>query len=146
MTRAMRHPHGFTTIEMLFVVILISVFALSAAKLFHATMTLSRNTAAAHNSTVSFDALLSALRADVWRARRIEDAGAGAVKLTLADAQVQWSVGESIVRSEGGRDRVWTPPPGLSIAADEQRVIVRVAGGDEVWLASQILLVEEMIR
>ena len=152
MSKSIRHPRAFTMVEMLLALILIGVFALSATKLFSATMKLSRNTAAAQNTAASFNSALAALRADVWRARKIETLDRGIVILTLADMQVQWSIDEQIMRSkESGDQRVWEPPTGTSLHADATKVILRVppttqAAGGEIWVASQPLLIEKMTQ
>jgi type II secretory pathway pseudopilin PulG len=153
MTISRRQPRGFTMVEMLFLLIMLGVFALAASKLFYVNITAARKTAEAQNAIASFEAGLSAMRADVWNAREIAEPGSNVIEVTTPKLTVMWTIeGDQLVRQEDTGDvRKWTAPPGLTIAAAKSRVVVRSPAGresrgGEAWLASRNLLTKEMSR
>src|SRR5262249_18755390 len=111
---------GFTLIEMLVTVILLGVFGLLVAQLFHATFMLNYDTANAHNAVPSFNFAAGRMRTDVWSAKKVELKSAHSATVTTAgDSAITWTIDQGVLAREdgSGRDR-WTAPPGMTFKLD----------------------------
>ena len=125
-------PRGFFLIELLIVILLLGVFGLVAARLFHATMMLSFRASRSQNDTASFETAVAALRADVWSGTTINVTDAQSLIVTRGAKEtsedITWSMtGTDLVRGDGHRANHWPIPPGCSFAADGPAVVLTVA-------------------
>lgn len=150
MTRSHRTQHrAFTVPEMLVALVLMGIFALAAAQLFHAVFVLSRDTVRLQNTTASFNSAVAVMRSDVWRAREIKTDNTGAIVLTIGQSSVRWTVdAEHMTRSDAsGSAKTWTPPTAMSAVMRPESVVLRIAGtknspAGEIWLPREAALVE----
>ncbi len=144
---------GFVLMEMLTVIGLLGLIALSGGYLFSATVRLMHATGESRNSASSFDATIEALRADVWSATRIDAGSASEVTLHPAISKpVTWSIGEAVVtrRAEGDVDRRWTLGTGATFSVDGIELLVKLPQtktqrGGEVRLPSQVQLLTRSV-
>ncbi|HEY8668604.1 MAG TPA: prepilin-type N-terminal cleavage/methylation domain-containing protein [Tepidisphaeraceae bacterium] len=103
----LRRQRGFTLIEMLATLVLLTAFALIGARLFTAAMRLIHSAQAGHTAMMQSESALRRLRADAWAATKIE-AGPQSVTITRMDGSVvQWKAQQAALSRavEGNEER-----------------------------------------
>ncbi len=150
-----RPAPGFTMIEMLALLILISAAAVLTTRLFVATTKLSDRAVQAHTDAAKIDAVVRALRADVWGAADLWAPDSHSLTLRNGAVTVHWTIADSdgtLVRNEtrDGRndERRWpAAAPKSTFQVDGSLVRLAIpdskrARGGQVHLASQLRLAQ----
>ena len=146
---------GFSLVELLTVLVLLTAFALISARFFTATIKTTREARAAETAMLRFDQVVEALRRDVWSSRKIaEDPSGTEVQLQVADRTVRWRMraedGDLVRqvddRSEGTPQRRWVDLPfTLQFRGEEPALVITVqprgdSRAEQMHLVSQVLL------
>ena len=143
MTRQSSSRRGFTLTEVLFALILFSLFGIIAAKLFHTTMKLADSTAQAHDTGLRLDHAVAAFRNDAWTAPQIEPPQEN--RAVLGD--VTWSIEKNVLRrtDSSGQVREWALPGDAGFSMDGSMLILNISptarrAGDEWRVVSEMQL------
>jgi prepilin-type N-terminal cleavage/methylation domain-containing protein len=135
-----RYP-GFTITEMLFVLMLVGIASLLAARLFTASMRVIRTAPAVQDRFAVIDRMSASLRQDVWSADSIDVSNPHALALRSANqSTVQWSFfSDEIVRRTSQGDQLWPIAITLTVQRDGSQVVVKGPDADELRFTSQAL-------
>jgi hypothetical protein len=109
---------GFLLIEMIATIVLLTAFALIAAKLFHETMIVIEQAPAEHDALIRFESCCLTLRHDAWGASAFSDGGANGVSISVPNQSgIRWRItaGGDIERIQGIELRRW-----LGVGADAE--------------------------
>ena len=121
MTRS-RYKRGFTTIEMMSVLLLLAAIGLVLSRLFLASMRVIDQAPRARDQIVRVEAMMTQLRDDVWHAADVRVSN----PRTLIVDQVTWTISRddaSITRTQDNETRHWKPiSADLSFAASPSGV------------------------
>jgi Tfp pilus assembly protein PilX len=83
---------GYALVEILFVLGLLTIFAVVATRLFGSTVRVMHAAAEQQNTTSALDSALRALRRDVWNASSVAATDAHTLRIAQAEQSVEWSV------------------------------------------------------
>ena len=138
-----RNPHGFAITEMLVLLGLLGIIALSGGRLFESSIRLNRASAEAANAAASFDSMTRSLRRDAWSAGEFA-ANPSGVHLTHGTASVRWTIGNAVIsRDDGQTTRHWPVEPDAHFSVDGPALVLRISGapgGSEIRFVSQLQL------
>ena len=143
-----RRRRAFMLIEMIGALILLTVFALIATRLFTWSMRVTQEAPLAQQQIHAFDSMLEALRADVWAAGQVRVGDEQSVSV----GDVSWTVGDdgAVVQTAGDESRAW---PGVGervrFEVDDAGVVVRVLDRrgtvvDRVVVVSEVALIRRV--
>lgn len=144
MSAKLRPRHGFTLLELVIYLAILSTLSLLTTQVFRATVYNWRETAARHADQARFDSALRRLRADVWSASEMELKGPGRLVLHFpAGPEVTWTaeVGRlTRVSSDDAAGITWGPLIGLSFSARGPALHVHSEGdAHDAVLTSQMM-------
>lgn len=145
------HP-GIALVEMLFVIMLLGVFAVIATSIFRTSMNVLHRFQVDDNALRGVDSALSRLRGDVWSASQLS-AENGVLTIQQSEGSVRWTMKDDwLVRSTtvDGRERTqrWPVAPlALGWEVDAAGVLVQVidqrrSTTSPIRLVSQVLQLE----
>ena len=143
---------GFMMIELLVSIVLLSVFALVATRLFTWATRVTAEAPAAEGQILLFDSMLGQLRADAWSSPRIRTSGDR--NIDLDDGAIRWAVQEDgcVTRTAGADTRAWRDV-GQRVRFEpvDAGVIVRVLDrhgsvSDRILLSSEVGLLRRAMR
>jgi type II secretory pathway component PulJ len=134
--RTRRPRRGIFLIHMLMTIGLLAGFVIVAERVFRLSVLTVSKTAAGQEEALRLERAMEVLRADVWRAAKVEPAENGSsVRVTdAAGKTVEWQTdGQSgdLVRIEGGEERRW-PELGLVFRSAEGGVLSVTTKAGEV--------------
>jgi type II secretory pathway component PulJ len=150
--RTVASRRGFTLTNMVFVIMILGVFALLAGEVINAVFKSMRQSAQQQDRRIVLDRMILSLRADVWGARAMSARRAGELRLEMADgATVLWQADQEqgVQRNPGAsaREGRQTYSAGLKVEFEPRPggVLVRIEDAqlkqsEEIVLASQVML------
>ena len=117
--------NGYTIWEMMTIIILLAVVGLALSRLFRTTFRVIDTAPRARDEIVRVDAMLSALRDDIWHGRDVRVESPKSVSVD----QINWSIaGEVVTRKSGDDTREWKPiSVELSFVASPSGVVLQNA-------------------
>ena len=145
-------PRGFMMIELLVSIVLLSVFALVATRLFTWAMRVTAEAPAAEGQILQFDSMLEQLRADAWSSPRIRTSDDR--NIDLNDGAIRWAVQDdgSVTRTAGADTRAWREVGHrVRFEPDDAGVVIRVLDrhgivSDRILLSSEVELLRRATR
>ena len=137
-TTRSRRPRrrGIFLIHMLMTIGVLAEFVIVAERVFRLSVLTVSKSAAGQEQALRLERSLEVLRAEVWRAAKVEPAGNGSsVRVTdAAGKAVEWRTDEpsgDLVRIDGGEERRW-PELGLTFRSAEGGVLSVATSAGEV--------------
>ena len=125
---------GFMIVQMLVVLGLMAAFVVVAERVFRLSMQTSARAASEQEDLLRLERAMTALRADVWRAEKLEIDKSN-VHVSGEGLDVTWRTGADgeVRRIEGEDEQKW---PGLGLEFERQGpwLVVRRAGADVALL------------
>jgi len=111
-----KSPQGFTLLEVMLSLILMTMFAAVGTRLFTESMRIWKQSSDRQDDLARFDQAIAMFRADVWKATSLEsNSSSQLICRSSADHQVKWSVADdgSLLRTESNgsetpAERSWT--------------------------------------
>src|SRR2546421_754134 len=98
MSRRPNHAAGFILFELMFVLLLLTLFSLGAIQLVALSLKVPKQAADRHNQVLRFDSLVTRLREDVWSARSMSPPDKQTLKLEFVDGPtITWKVDNGLV-------------------------------------------------
>ena len=140
--RRQRRSGGFMLVQMLIVLGLMGAFVVVADRVYRLSITTSVKAAREQEDLIRLEQAMSALRADVWHATKLETPD----PTTLRIGDVTWDSldGGELLRTQGDEQREWSEL-GLKFERQGSLVVVR-RGGAEVALLRQAPTIKEGVR
>ena len=140
----MKNSRGFTVVEVLVTLSLLTIFFGLAGVVFKSTIMLSGDSADLCNRASQTDSAVFQLRRDVWNSAKLATNGQNSVDMEFSDGgRISWIIDpqQSATRtdSRGARTRWNGIGEKWSLSVDGSCLALR-DGGDELRLPSQILL------
>jgi hypothetical protein len=123
-TRTRLHGRAFTIGHMLFALVLLSAFAVAAARVFRQSVLTTRTAADGQERSIRLQQALRTLRADVWQATAIDAVEPTQLRLTTPDTPVQWRADVHATRTAGKETQSWTDLP-LRFEKQGSAILVR---------------------
>jgi len=150
MTRRQHSPAGFILFELMFVLLLLTLFSLGAIQLVALSLKVPKQAAERHNQVLSFDSLVTRLREDAWSARTIVAPDERTLKLEFDDGPaITWKVEDGRVERtivDSKASQKWELDQQLSFAMDGPILLLNVKekSGDPgtIRMSSQRMLLE----
>jgi prepilin-type N-terminal cleavage/methylation domain-containing protein len=131
---------GFTVTELLFVLLLLGVFALMGTRLFYASVGIMQGAAKITESAMRFDSAMAAMQHDVFLSDSTEMLSPNSLTVHRTNGSpVQWQAsGTDIERTAGDAQQHWNIGQKIDIRLQGQIVLIHPAIGGELAMASAL--------
>jgi prepilin-type N-terminal cleavage/methylation domain-containing protein len=146
----MKFSRGFTLVEVLVALSLLTIFFALAGVVFNSTISLSSGSAELCNRTSQIDSAVSEFRRDVWNSSHLTADEQKSVELEFSDGgRISWAIDplQGVTRSDSRGDKMRWSGVGEKwlLSVDGPCLSIR-DGADELRLPSQILLSQGVER
>ena len=150
MRRRRHKAAGFILFELMFVLLLLTLFSLGAIQLVALSLKVPKQAADRHNQVLRFDSLVTRLREDVWSARSVLAPDERTLKIAFVDGPaITWKVDNGRVQrsiADSNLSQKWEMDQQLSFAVDPPIVSLNVkektGEPGTIRLSSQRMLLE----
>jgi prepilin-type N-terminal cleavage/methylation domain-containing protein len=131
---------GFTVTELLFVLLLLGVFALMGTRLFYASVGVMQGAAKITESAMRFDSAMAAMQHDVFLSDSTEMLSPNSLTVHQPGGPaIQWqTAGAEIQRTAGDTHQQWNVGQKIDIRLQGQIVLIHPAIGGELAMASAL--------
>jgi Tfp pilus assembly protein PilV len=125
-----RKPAGFILFELMFVLLLLTLFSLGAIQLVGLSLKVPKQAGERHNQVLRFDAMVTRLREDVWSARSIVAPDERTLKLESDDSPaITWKVEDGRVEravADSNASQKWELDQQFRFVADRSTLLLNV--------------------